>query len=377
MFCTECGAQLRVGEKFCTDCGSRTGAEPGSQAFVTQPPSDMWRAEGPDPRQPIVESSPLSANPSSTRPSQISAARNVGSNPKPDKGLLSPVLLWGGIVVLVLAAVAVIVLLLTHSSLSPYVSDAEIINSIRSKVAGDPSLSRCTVDAKSVNGVVTLTGLVNSESDKRIVARIAAQQEGVKQVNLYGLILNNSSTSGQAGPGGAVSSSRTAVAPYIFNGAYAIYAIHYGPLSIPLKVSIDEVDPARRTFKGTAAFGGTLAHLSSSQTVDFDLGEFALLPPRGLNALLRGATTPDLKLPTDFHRTGAAIFHQVGVSVPAGSFLTEEVANEQNFAWFDIRSGLMVKINGPSVAADIASDVPDVPRPSSASVDLVDTNVSR
>jgi len=167
------------------------------------------------------------------------------------------------------------------------------------------------------------------------------------------------------------------VAPYIFNGAYAIYTIHYGTLSIPLKISIDEVDSTRRTYKGTAAFGDVLADLTSSQTVDFGQGEFALLPPRGLIALLRGTTTPDLKLPTDFHRTGAVIYHEVAVSAPAGSFLTEEVANGQDFAWYEIHSGLLVKIQGPSVAADIASHVPDVPRPTSATIELVTTNVLR
>ncbi len=356
-----------------------------------QPPNYTQRADVLNAAQLTIESGPPLGSRPTTPSGQISAPANLVLPPTSHKRLLSPVLLWTGLAALILGTIAVSILVLTRSSTpSRHVSDSEIINSIRSKFAADPGLSKYTLDVKSVNGVVTLTGLVNSDSDRKIVVRVAAQQDGVKQVNTYGLNLNNSSTVGQGSSasstgsqspnsrsGGIASPSGTAVAPYIFNGAYAIYAIHYGALSIPLKISIDEVDPARRTYKGTAAFGDILAHLTSSQTVDFNQGEFALLPPKGLIALLRGTTTPDLKLPTDFHRTGAVIFHEVGVSAPAGSFLTEEVVNGQDFAWYEIHSGLMVKIEGPSVAADIASSVPDVPRPSSASIELVTTNVFR
>src|SRR5580698_5580520 len=94
----------------------------------------------------------------------------------------------------------------------PSVSDADIIHSIQTRFAADPELSKCTVEAKSQNGIVTLTGLVNKESDKTSAAGIAREQAGVKQVNTYALVISTSApppTGGETAGGHSVMELQT------------------------------------------------------------------------------------------------------------------------------------------------------------------------
>jgi len=97
------------------------------------------------------------------------------------------------------------------------VSDADIIHSIQTRFAADPDLSKCTVEVKSQNGIVTLTGLVNKESDKTSAATTAGQQPGVKQVNIYGLVVGtpiSPSTGGETvGSNSAIGSGKTVTVP--------------------------------------------------------------------------------------------------------------------------------------------------------------------
>lgn len=78
-------------------------------------------------------------------------------------------------------------------------SDGDIEKALQSKFAADPNLSKCTLEVRSQKGVVTLIGLVNSDADKSAATSMAAQQEGVKQVNVFGIIIAGQTNSQGAG----------------------------------------------------------------------------------------------------------------------------------------------------------------------------------
>jgi hypothetical protein len=105
--------------------------------------------------------------------------------------------MWGGIVVVAFVAAAAVVLYLRSSAQQTAVPDTGIERTIRAKFAADPDLSKCTVEARSQNGVVTLTGIVNKSSDRSTAARIVLQQSGVKTV-VDNLLLSTDSLSSDA-----------------------------------------------------------------------------------------------------------------------------------------------------------------------------------
>lgn len=191
MFCNQCGTKLKEGLKFCTNCGTRA-ADDG-------------------PQSPALQAVTSTTNPPSGASASMddahSGAAALGKS-QPRTQSISPALLCAGIVFLV-AAVLVTAFLIYHQSPSrPLLSDVEIEKALQAKFAADPDLGRLTLEVHSQAGVVTLIGLVNSDSDKSVATRIAEQQEGVKQVNVYGLAIRASGVSTQgeaAGTGGATS----------------------------------------------------------------------------------------------------------------------------------------------------------------------------
>jgi len=192
MFCNQCGTKLKEGVRFCINCGTRIDDGPQSQALqavtsATNPPSGA----------------------SASMDDAHSGAAALGKS-QPTTQRMSPALLWGGIVFLITAAL-VITFLIYHSSPSrSSVPDAEIEKALQAKFAADPNLSKCTLEVHSQAGVVTLIGPVDSDSDKSVATRIAEQQEGVKQVNVYGLVIR---TSGVPIQGEAAGASATSVSP--------------------------------------------------------------------------------------------------------------------------------------------------------------------
>ena len=63
-----------------------------------------------------------------------------------------------------------------------YIKDSEITLKIKTKLIQDPELKAFSIDVDTINGVVTLTGVVESKEQKRRAVEIAASVEGVKKV---------------------------------------------------------------------------------------------------------------------------------------------------------------------------------------------------
>lgn len=63
-----------------------------------------------------------------------------------------------------------------------YLSDKEITAKIKAKFIADPELKALSIDVDTLNGVVTLTGIVERESQRERAVNLAKSVEGVKQV---------------------------------------------------------------------------------------------------------------------------------------------------------------------------------------------------
>ncbi|MGB9762033.1 MAG: BON domain-containing protein [Caldimicrobium sp.] len=67
-------------------------------------------------------------------------------------------------------------------SIGSYLTDKEITAKIKAKFIADPELKAFSIDVDTLNGVVTLTGVVERESQKEKAVKLAKSVEGVKQV---------------------------------------------------------------------------------------------------------------------------------------------------------------------------------------------------
>lgn len=76
---------------------------------------------------------------------------------------------------------------------STAISDTAITAKIKSKIAMDKSLSVFKVGVETNNGVVMLTGNVNSETDASTAVQIAQETDGVTDVNASKLMVKESS----------------------------------------------------------------------------------------------------------------------------------------------------------------------------------------
>jgi len=66
--------------------------------------------------------------------------------------------------------------------LKEFITDKEITAKIKAKLIADPELKALSIDVDTVNGVVTLTGVVENERQKEKAVRHAKSVEGVKAV---------------------------------------------------------------------------------------------------------------------------------------------------------------------------------------------------
>jgi hypothetical protein len=62
------------------------------------------------------------------------------------------------------------------------VSDAAIVRNIKAAFFNDETLRKSAIEVTAQNGIVTLIGVVNTDSDKSNAVRIANQQQGVRQI---------------------------------------------------------------------------------------------------------------------------------------------------------------------------------------------------
>jgi osmotically-inducible protein OsmY len=66
--------------------------------------------------------------------------------------------------------------------LEPYARDAEITAKIKSKLTADPEVNPFTIDVDTVNGRVTLNGVVRTEGQREEAEKHARNTEGVVEV---------------------------------------------------------------------------------------------------------------------------------------------------------------------------------------------------
>ncbi len=72
----------------------------------------------------------------------------------------------------------------TTTSAGRQVDDATIKASVKAKMAADVRLSTLTnIEVNSTNGVVTLSGQVENESDRSLAVTVARSVDGVVKVN--------------------------------------------------------------------------------------------------------------------------------------------------------------------------------------------------
>jgi hyperosmotically inducible protein len=70
----------------------------------------------------------------------------------------------------------------TSRPIDTQTSDAVITSKVKSKLAADPQTSAVEIDVDTLNGTVTLRGLVDSQEEARDAERLARDTEGVRDV---------------------------------------------------------------------------------------------------------------------------------------------------------------------------------------------------
>ena len=137
--------------------------------------------------------------------------------------------------------------------------------------------------------------------------------------------------------------------PFAFNGAYANYQITYSiagnSASIPVSYVINNVDDSSQTFTFAQNFGSYLSVLSlSSVTGNFyNPSPFPVVATQDLNMLNQGNIPQDMQ--------GATVVKDVSISVPAGTFTTDEITLYGSTRWIDENSGLIVQQSGSFLGA--------------------------
>lgn len=68
-------------------------------------------------------------------------------------------------------------------TVSDRVDDASIVTRLKAKITADPDLNPLNIDVDSEDGVVTLSGQVESNENREEAERLAKNTEGVRKVN--------------------------------------------------------------------------------------------------------------------------------------------------------------------------------------------------
>jgi osmotically-inducible protein OsmY len=74
-------------------------------------------------------------------------------------------------------------------SVGDVIDDSLITTKIKARFAADPQVSALAINIDTVNGIVSLTGVVDSEQARQRAIQLAQGTEGVKQVNTQNLHL--------------------------------------------------------------------------------------------------------------------------------------------------------------------------------------------
>lgn len=70
----------------------------------------------------------------------------------------------------------------THASTGEYVDDTVITTKVKAALLGDSAVKSFSISVETVNDVVTLNGLVDTEAQRQAAARDAADVAGVRSV---------------------------------------------------------------------------------------------------------------------------------------------------------------------------------------------------
>src|SRR5574337_1559045 len=83
---------------------------------------------------------------------------------------------------LIVMFVSILLVLALAVGCSRKPNDAQIIGEIAQKIQADPNIQVKAIAVQSTDGVVTLTGVVNSDAERLAAASDAGQIQGVKTV---------------------------------------------------------------------------------------------------------------------------------------------------------------------------------------------------
>jgi hyperosmotically inducible periplasmic protein len=89
---------------------------------------------------------------------------------------------WGGILLAILL-VGTGVAMAGERSTGQAIDDTLITTKVKASFAADPQVSALAITVETENGVVTLSGVVESEAERQRAIQLAQGMEGVKRVN--------------------------------------------------------------------------------------------------------------------------------------------------------------------------------------------------
>ena len=92
----------------------------------------------------------------------------------------------GGILLACLILLSGVVMAAERST-GEVVDDALVTTKIKARFAADPQVSALAINVDTVKGVVTLTGVVDSESARQRAVQLAQETEGVQRVDVTNL----------------------------------------------------------------------------------------------------------------------------------------------------------------------------------------------
>jgi hyperosmotically inducible protein len=95
---------------------------------------------------------------------------------------------WGGILLAILMVVAGVALAGERST-GQAVEDTLITTKVKASFAADPQVSALAISVDTENGVVSLSGVVESESERQRAIQLAQGIDGVKRVDANKLLV--------------------------------------------------------------------------------------------------------------------------------------------------------------------------------------------
>ena len=260
----------------------------------------------------------------------------------------------------------------TSSALTQTVTKASTVSiaSVSSKYGGKVKLSATLTSGGSPLSGKTITFTINgavmgsASTNKSGVATLTGVSlAGISAGTYSGAITasfagdtNYGASSGSADL--TITSGPNQTPGYAFNGAYATYQISYaysgfnyggitvngGSLNGGVTFKVSNVEAAAQTINVTTSYSGYLAELNmvtDNVSASFsDPSPFPAESQSDLQMLNQGQVPPDM--------VGATVKTGVSVSVPAGSFKTDEITNTNadTVCWVETSSGLIVKQTG-------------------------------